>query len=170
MNYKTKLALAVSLLFGTATLSLEQPSFAGNIALNGKHTQLQAPSIQTQLPIILAESVHRKKNVLVFTIKCIKPDDKDLQDELYFIIANGNGQSLSRTPRKEMKEGDVWKIEFTDPTFNGGIFELNEYDATPFGDDKIGVYEHKYATTPARYQLVMDGGRSLYEVAIEVKP
>ena len=170
MNFSMKFVLAVSLLSGAAVLNFEQPSSAQSHVRVVQPSGVPELSQIDQLPIILAESVYRKKNVLVFTVKCIKPDDKDGEDELYFELRDGNGQSIFRTLRKKMEVDDTWTIEIKDSTFNGGTFVLLEHDLTPFGDDLVGSYKHSYATSSANYTKRMDGGRSLYEVSIEVRP
>ncbi len=169
--YKSiKFAVAISIVAVSAAIS--------PVSLNLAHAKMKVPDVLvvqelnqlSQLPVLKVKSVHRKKNTVAFLVKCIKPDDKDGVDELYFELRDHNGQPIFQTARKNMEVDDTWSIEIEDTTYNGGTFALIESGYTAFGDQLIGFYKHKYSTTSAKYTKRMDGGRSLYEVSIEVRP
>jgi hypothetical protein len=129
------------------------------------------PNYQTLRPVVVPiSSFALEPNVVVLSVKCIRPTDGSDEDDIYVRVDDSTrrGQFYNSFVRK-MKAGSVWKPGVGRRISGSGSISLLEQD-TFSADDLIGRFSFDDSTRMGRHTLNMQGDGGEYEIVIEISP
>jgi len=119
-------------------------------------------------PITLASSFALESNIVVVSVRSIRPTKGSKQDQIYLSVVNDRGARIKKSRTRKMKAGDSWNPRFGVRLLKSGSISLLESDSFSF-DDHIGTFKYDPSRKIGRYVETMNGDGGEYEVTIEVK-
>jgi len=119
-------------------------------------------------PITPVSSFVLETNVVVVSVKSIRPTKGSKQDKIYLSVLNDKGARIKKSRTHKMKAGDSWNPRFGVRLLKPGSISLLESDSFSF-DDHIGKFKYDPSRKVGRYVETMKGDGGEYEVTIEVR-
>ncbi|MCP4183590.1 MAG: hypothetical protein GY761_09775 [Hyphomicrobiales bacterium] len=121
------------------------------------------------IPVVPATSFYAEPNVVILSVRCIRPTTGSDEDLIYLSVENENGDLINKSRKRRMKAGDSWDPKFGVRVSKTSYLALME-DDTFSSDDLIGYFKYQKSRRAGQYVETMKGDGGEYEVVIEVKP
>ena len=109
-----------------------------------------------------------ESNIVVVSVKSIRPTKGSNQDKIYLSVLNDKGARIKKSRTHKMKAGDSWNPRLGVRLLKSGSISLLESDSFSF-DDHIGKFKYDPSRKIGRYVETMKGDGGEYEVTIEVR-